>query len=100
MSVCRHFLIEGLVQGVGFRFFVLREAKNLKLDGWVRNLLDGRVEVLVQGSEKTIETLIAKLRKGPLTSRVENLTFEEVGFQGSLSDFTIELDGDVPCQFD
>ncbi|MBK7845230.1 MAG: acylphosphatase [Bdellovibrionales bacterium] len=100
MSVCRHFLIEGLVQGVGFRFFVLREAKELKLDGWVRNLLDGRVEALVRGSENAIEALTAKLRKGPLTSRVENLTFEEVSFQGKLSDFTIELDGDVPCQFD
>lgn len=63
-------------------------------------MLDGRVEVLVQGSENTIETLIAKLRKGPLTSRVENLTFEEVDFQGKLSEFTIELDGDGPCQFD
>jgi acylphosphatase len=68
-----HFLIQGRVQGVGFRWFVHREASELDLRGWVRNTEDGEVEVVASGSEADIAELRASLRRGPRGSRVDRL---------------------------
>ena len=65
--------IEGIVQGVGFRAFVLREARARHLTGWVRNRLDGSVEALASGPTKSIEALITACTKGPPGSRVANI---------------------------
>ena len=65
--------IEGIVQGVGFRAFVLREARARRISGWVRNRLDGSVEALVSGPTKTIESLITACTKGPPGARVANI---------------------------
>jgi acylphosphatase len=66
-----HFLIRGRVQGVGFRWFVHREASELDLRGWVRNTEDGDVEVVVSGTAEDISELRASLKKGPRGSRVD-----------------------------
>ena len=66
-------LVSGRVQGVGFRYFVLRLARSAKLNGYVRNLADGRVEFLLQGPEDTIETVIGQIRRGPAHARVTEL---------------------------
>jgi acylphosphatase len=66
--------ISGRVQGVGYRYFVLKQATILDLNGWVRNMLDGSVAVLVQGEEKDIDTLIDYLKIGPPLSRVTNIS--------------------------
>ncbi len=63
--------IEGLVQGVGYRAFVEREAGRHGLDGWVRNRRDGGVEVVLAGAAETIEALVAACRQGPPHSRVD-----------------------------
>jgi acylphosphatase len=68
-----HFLIKGRVQGVGFRWFVQREASELDLRGWVRNTEDGDVEVVASGSATDLAELRASLRRGPRGSRVDNL---------------------------
>jgi acylphosphatase len=68
-----HFLIQGRVQGVGFRWFVHREASQLDLRGWVRNTEDGEVEVLASGEEAKLAELSASLRRGPRGSRVDRL---------------------------
>jgi acylphosphatase len=68
-----HFLIQGRVQGVGFRWFVHREASELELCGWVRNTEDGDVEVVASGSTEDLAELRASLRKGPRGSRVDRL---------------------------
>ena len=68
-----HFLIQGRVQGVGFRWFVHREASELDLHGWVRNTEDGDVEVVASGSPEDLAELRASLRKGPRGSRVDRL---------------------------
>ena len=68
-----HFLIQGRVQGVGFRWFVHREASELDLHGWVRNTEEGEVEVVVAGSEADLAELRASLRSGPRGSRVDRL---------------------------
>ena len=68
-----HFLVKGRVQGVGFRWFVHREASELDLRGWVRNTEDGDVEVVASGSTTDLAELRASLRRGPRGSRVDNL---------------------------
>ena len=68
-----HFLIQGRVQGVGFRWFVHREARELDLRGWVRNTEDGDVEVLASGSPEDLAELRSSLRRGPRGSRVDRL---------------------------
>jgi len=68
-----HFLIQGRVQGVGFRWYVHREASELDLRGWVRNTEDGDVEVVVHGEEPDLNELRASLRRGPRGSRVDRV---------------------------
>jgi acylphosphatase len=69
----RGFLVSGVVQGVGFRYFVLREAEGLGLAGWARNLPDGRVEVVAEGDEAALGKLEQSLRRGPSLSRVSGV---------------------------
>ncbi|HEX4756414.1 MAG TPA: acylphosphatase [Terracidiphilus sp.] len=68
-----HFLVQGRVQGVGFRWFVQREASELDLRGWVRNTEEGDVEVVAAGKEADLVELRASLRRGPRGSRVDRL---------------------------
>lgn len=73
-----HFLVKGRVQGVGFRWFVHREASEIGLKGWVRNTEDGDVEVLVSGEQEELVELREALRKGPRGSRVDSVTQHEL----------------------
>ncbi|MGB6742311.1 MAG: acylphosphatase [Terracidiphilus sp.] len=68
-----HFLIQGRVQGVGFRWFVHREASELALRGWVRNTEDGHVEVVAAGEPADLDELRASLKRGPRGSRVDRI---------------------------
>ena len=67
------FLVSGLVQGVGFRWFVARHARTLGLAGYARNLPDGRVEVVVSGPEDALPELERLLRSGPASAQVDAL---------------------------
>jgi acylphosphatase len=67
-------LVEGRVQGVGYRDYARRRAIGLGLAGYVMNLKDGRVRVRVEGAREVIEELLRQLEKGPPLSRVTNLT--------------------------
>ena len=67
------FLVSGLVQGVGFRWFVARHARALGLAGYARNLPDGRVEVVVSGPDDALPALERLLRAGPANAQVESL---------------------------
>lgn len=68
-----HFLIQGRVQGVGFRWFVQREASEIGLHGWVRNTEDGDVEVVAAGETQDLTELRASLKRGPRGSRVDRV---------------------------
>jgi len=67
------YIVRGRVQGVGFRWFVDHEARQLGLAGWVRNNLDGAVEVLAMGSEQQLAALRKRLEKGPRAARVDEV---------------------------
>ena len=87
-----HFLIRGRVQGVGFRWFVHREAAELGLRGWVRNTEAGEVEIVAAGDAEAIEDLRAELRQGSRGSRVDAVIEHELeeAEADSLRSFEIE----------
>lgn len=73
--IARHrYLIEGRVQGVGFRYATIRMAERLGLTGWVRNLPDGRVEVEAHGDDRAMDALENWLWEGPTHARVSRVT--------------------------
>jgi len=73
-TLVRCVVIEGVVQGVGYREFTRRAALRLNVSGWVRNRPDGAVEALVRGSPAGVEALIAEMRRGPRFAVVQRLT--------------------------
>jgi len=73
-----HIVVTGRVQGVGFRYFTMRQAQDLGLCGWVRNLPDGRVEAVAQGPDKDARMLTDLLRTGPAASEVTDLKVKEI----------------------
>ena len=77
-------VVRGVVQGVGFRFFVEREARCLGLAGYVRNRGDGSVEVVAEGAQGLLEELLASLKRGPLGAHVSAV---EVGWNRSQGGF-------------
>jgi acylphosphatase len=70
MKTVRHFLITGRVQGVGFRFYMQRKARELGVTGWVRNRRDGSVEAMVQGETDAVETMTSWAHHGPRSAVV------------------------------
>ncbi len=79
------YLVHGRVQGVGYRYFVLRQAEALGLAGFARNLADGSVEVVAEGSEQALAALESKLREGPSFSEVSDVERETVASRGNSS---------------
>jgi acylphosphatase len=71
--VTTRFLVSGMVQGVGFRWFVARHARGLGLRGYARNLPDGSVEVVVDGRDESLPDLERLLHAGPTNARVEKV---------------------------
>ncbi len=91
MVQARLYRVSGWVQGVGFRWFVRREAAALELEGYVKNLHDGRVEGLGIGTEDNLASLKALLERGPSGARVESVTEEETAVpRRYLGGFSIE----------
>ncbi len=78
----RRAIVQGRVQGVGFRFFAERAARELGVRGWVRNRPDGSVEALAEGDDAALATFIERLRRGPLSSRVDRVEVAEEPSQG------------------
>ena len=86
----RRFLVRGLVQGVGFRWFVEREAHVLGVAGWVRNNADSSVEVLAMGTREQLTGLRSRLREGPRAARVDDVEESEASPISGLTTFRIE----------
>jgi acylphosphatase len=88
-TLARRFLIRGRVQGVGFRWFVEREAHILKIAGWVRNNPDSTVEVLAQGTREQLAGLHSRLREGPRAARVDQVEVTDADPIPGLTSFQI-----------
>ncbi len=86
----RRFVVRGRVQGVGFRWFVEREAHLLGIAGWVRNNVDGSVEVLAMGTRDQLLGLRSRLRQGPRAARVDDVEESEARPVSGLTTFRIE----------
>ena len=84
-----HLFVSGLVQGVGYRFYAMRKANAYGVSGFAKNLMDGRVEVVAEGSRSMVEQFISDLKVGPMSAHVSDIriewdqpTYEFNGFQG------------------
>lgn len=77
--IAKRLLITGRVQGVGFRFYMQRKARELELTGWVRNRSDGSVEAVIQGASAAVETMIAWARRGPPSAVVADVRVSDDG---------------------
>ncbi|MFH5833342.1 acylphosphatase [Halalkalibaculum sp. DA384] len=71
-----HIFIEGRVQGVGFRHFTKTNARQLGVNGWVKNLPDGRVEAVFEGEEPPVKKMVERVKEGPRASSVSNVEVE------------------------
>ena len=86
----KQIIVHGRVHGVGFRYFVQDAASRLGLTGYVRNLPDGTVLILVEGEEDLFEELLKEVRRGPRMARVERLQIDEMSPVGKYKTFHIE----------
>ncbi|HIE08430.1 MAG TPA: acylphosphatase [Armatimonadetes bacterium] len=84
-------IVKGIVQGVGYRFFVEDRAYELGLTGYVRNLPDGTVEVVAEGDKEVLELLLEHLRRGPRSARVTDVEVEWGEVTGEFKDFRIRF---------
>ena len=73
-----HIIVTGLVQGVGFRYFAVNEARRLAVSGWVRNRLDGTVELEAQGAPTALVAFVEAMKTGNDWSRVQDVQVEEI----------------------
>lgn len=80
----------GRVQGVGFRYFALGEARRLGVTGWVRNEPDGSVLVHAEGNETQLQQVEDALRRGPSYGRVDSLTVRRLPPSGTFRSFTVD----------
>ena len=83
-------VIIGKVQGVGFRYFVLRQAQELGISGWVSNKPNGHVEALAQGDKEDLDQFIAKVKEGPSLSRVDDVILNWEDGQENYTSFEID----------
>jgi len=91
--IARRYLVSGMVQGVGFRFYAQRAAERLGLSGYVTNRHDGRVEVYAIGEPESLRNLLIELRHGPRGASVSDVAEEEANILDEYSSsFTIEYD--------
>lgn len=86
-----HGIVSGRVQGVAYRYFAQRWAGALSLSGWVRNLPDGRVEVLAEGEKEVLEVFTERLREGPRMAVVDDLELSWEAPAGESGGFRIEF---------
>ncbi|MDF9391387.1 MULTISPECIES: acylphosphatase [Methylococcus] len=84
-----HVLVAGRVQGVWYRASAARKASELGLTGWVRNLPDGRVELVAEGDAESVDALLVWCRHGPPLARVAGLDVRETAVTGEFAEFAV-----------
>ena len=89
MNKRMHACVSGVVQGVNFRYFAVHAARGLGVSGFVRNLDDGRVEVVAEGEEEKLKQLIGRLRQGPAAADVKDVKVEWEKTKGEFKGFGV-----------
>lgn len=84
-----HIFITGNVQGVGLRYFLRNKAMRLKVNGFVKNLKDGRVEAVFEGDDSNLNTMLDLCRRGTFVSKVINVDVKEESFRNEFKEFEI-----------
>ncbi|MFA4998987.1 MAG: acylphosphatase [Candidatus Paceibacterota bacterium] len=87
-----HIFVSGRVQGVRFRESTYQKAQKLGVFGWVKNLPDGRVEIVSEGDEKDVQKLIKWAKGGPIFAKVNNIEVIQEEYNGEFSSFEIRYD--------
>lgn len=82
-----HVIVSGIVQGVGFRFFVHRQATALGVQGWARNLYNGDVEIAAEGERLALESFLAEVKAGPRVAWVKEVKVEWLPWEGKFKGF-------------
>lgn len=91
MQVRAEILVNGLVQGVGYRYFVMREAQKLTLIGFAKNLYTGEVLTVVEGEKAIVEELINKLKVGPIHASVKSCKVEWLEPKNEFTEFEVRF---------
>lgn len=86
-----HIIVQGLVQGVGYRFFVIRKAQEYGIRGYVRNLPDRNVEVVAQGEKGLVQDFIEQLKIGPVSAHVTGVDVEWSEHEPEFIDFDVKF---------
>lgn len=86
-----HVFVDGRVQGVGFRYFAVNEASRAGVSGWVRNLPDGRVEAVAEGSEDQLQRFVTAMQRGPSFSHVTSCEASWMEATGDFDRFTVMM---------
>ena len=84
-----HIFVSGRVQGVFFRLFVRKHAKQLNIKGWVKNLSNGKVEIIADGEELNLNQLIILCKEGPRFAKVDYIEVQKENSTGKFDDFKI-----------
>lgn len=85
-----HIFVSGRVQGVTFRLRARRVARQVGVKGWVKNLSDGRVELIVEGKREKIQSLVEWIKSSPFLVRVDNLEIDWEEYQNEFNNFSIK----------
>ena len=88
-NICVHVYVSGYVQGVAYRYSAIRQAKHLGVTGWVKNLRDGRVEVLIEGEEPQVNQMVDWCGHGPRSAHVTNIQTEQLPYSGKFHRFDV-----------
>jgi acylphosphatase len=84
-------IVNGIVQGVNFRYYTQRQAIRYNITGWVQNLPDGSVAALFEGEEQDVEAMVQWCRHGPPSAQVTELIVQPEEYQGEFSSFSIKF---------
>jgi len=85
-----HIFVSGIVQGVFFRHYAQETALELGVNGWVRNLFDGRVEAVFEGRDRAVDLMVDFCRKGPPGAHVTEVELHEESWTGELKGFSVK----------
>lgn len=86
-----HVYVSGQVQGVAFRYTAIRQARSLGVTGWVKNLHDGRVELLLEGNDDAVRQMVTWCHQGPRAAHVTQVEEEQLPYSGRYQSFDIRF---------